>query len=123
MLSEVGHVNVGQLACLLRQQHLPTMPGRCDARSLVHVLPDVALLGHVRRARMDAHAHPDWARGQPLQRIGGRLDRTRRRRKGDKEGIPLRIDLDASVGAEGLAQDAAMLGERLRVTNAAQLAQ
>jgi len=56
---------------------------------------------------MDAHSHPDPTRGGPFQRLGGRTQRTRRRRKGDEEGVPLGVDLDAAVGAERLAQDAA----------------
>ena len=45
------------------------------------------------------------------------------RREGDEEGVALRVDLDAAVAREGLAQDAAVLGERLCVGLAPELVQ
>ena len=44
VLAEVRRLDLGQLACLLRQQHLPTVSGRGDPCPQVHVLADVALL-------------------------------------------------------------------------------
>ena len=48
---------------------------------------------------------------------------TRRRWERDEERIPLGIDLDTAVGAEGFADDAAMLAERLGVGSGAELMQ
>jgi hypothetical protein len=46
--------------------------------------------------------------GQGLLGLLRRFEGTGRRRESDEEGITLRIDLDAAVAGEGLAQDAAM---------------
>jgi hypothetical protein len=71
----------------------------------------------------DAHAHTNPARRKSLKRRRGRLQRLRRGRKGDEEGIPLRIDLDATVNAKSLTQNAAMLRECPRILTGAQLVQ
>ncbi|MDQ3163886.1 MAG: hypothetical protein M3Q92_13855 [Actinomycetota bacterium] len=89
----------------------------------VHIPSDVTLLRYVRRARMDPHPHPDRAGRQPLQRVSDRPQRARRRGKGDKEGVPLRVHLDAAVAGEGIAQDPAMLRERRRIDLRAKLVQ
>jgi len=47
VLAEICQVNFRELACLLREQHLAPVSDRRDARALVHVLPDVALLAEV----------------------------------------------------------------------------
>ncbi len=38
-----------------------------------------------------------------------------RSRERDEEGVALRVDLDTAVCSEGVPQESAMLGERLRV--------
>jgi hypothetical protein len=89
----------------------------------VHVDTHVALLGHMRRAGMDAHAQPDRSCGQSLQPRGRRLERTWGGREGDEEGVSLRIDLDAAVAVEGLAEGPSVLGERLGVALGTELSQ
>ena len=54
---------------------------------------------------------------------GGRRERPGRRREGEEEGVALRVDLDAAVASARLADDAAVLGERLRVGLGAELVQ
>jgi hypothetical protein len=57
------------------------------------------------------------------QRFLGRERGSRRTlggRKGDEERISLRVDLDAAMRSEGLAQKPAMLGERVAVRLAAE---
>ena len=98
-----------------RHEHLSAVTGGCDARRAVDVDADVALLGQVRRAGVDAHADPDRPGGERLLGRCRRAQRTGRGGKGDEEGIPLRVDLDAAVDAERGAQDAAVLRERLGV--------
>jgi len=102
MKTEIAYLRRDEIASRLRQDYLPAVAGGGDARCPVHVDPDVALLGHVRRAGMDADPHPDRARGEYLQRLGGCLERTRSRREGDEKSVALGVDLDPSVGAEGL---------------------
>ena len=72
---------------------------------------------------MEPDAHPDRTRREARQRIRGSRERSRRGREGDEEGVSLRVDLDPAVRCERLAQNAAMLGERLRVVLRAQLVQ
>ncbi len=123
VLSEVGDVNLDEIACFLRQQHLTPVPGRCDACSFVYVVSDVALLDQVRSAGVDAHAHADLAFGERVLRLPRRLEGAGRGWEGDEEGVPLRIDLDATVAGDGLAQDVTMLPERLCIPVGAQLVQ
>ena len=124
MLSEVAQdVRVNERRGGGGDEHLPAVAAGRDSRRSVHVDPDVALLGHVRRAGVDADAHQDRPRGKSLPRDRGCLQRTRRCWEGDEEGVPLGVDFDAALGAEGLAEDAAMLTERLGIGSSAKLLQ
>jgi len=104
-----------------RDEHLPAMACGADPRRPVHVDADIPLLVQMRGARVDADAHPDRPGGQPLEHAGRSPECARCGRKGDEEGVPLRVDLDAAVGVEGLAQDAAMLRQRRRIPLGTQL--
>ena len=98
-----------------RNEHLAAVADCGNPCRPMDVCPDVALAGDEWRSRVDAHAHPDWPGGQRGQRSGRRLERARRRRERDEEGVPLRVHLDAAVGAECLSKEAAMLCQRLGV--------
>lgn len=89
----------------------------------VHVGPDVTLLAHVRRTRVQTHAHPDGTGGERRLCLLRRLERARRGGEGDEDGVPLRVDLHATMGAESRAQDAPMLRECLRIRFGTQLVQ
>ena len=65
-----------------------------DPGGSMHVDSDVALVPDVRRPRMDAHAHVEPPRSESFERLCRRRKRTRRRRKGDEEGVSLRVHLD-----------------------------
>ena len=93
----------------------PPWPQAAMRRGSVHVGAHVPLIGEVRSPGVDAHAHPDWPSGQRGRRSGCRLERARRRRERDEEGVPLRVHLDAAGERQGLPQDAPMLCQRLRV--------
>ena len=90
------------------------MPGGGDPRRAVDVRPDVALVRHSGVAGVEAHAHAD---GRPSSSCAsrGRLERPGRRRERDEERVALRVDLDAAVPRERLAQNPPVLGERARV--------
>jgi hypothetical protein len=94
-----------------------------DASRPVHFDPDVSLVDDFWRSGVDSDANPDRARGETFYRGGCRRESTRRRRESNKEGIPLRIDLDAAIRAERFAQDAAMLHQGRRILNGAQAVQ
>ena len=115
MLAEVAEVRIEKRRRRRRDKYLPSMAGSGNPRRSMNVLPDIALLGHERRARVKADPYADRARGEGVNQLGCSGKRSRRGREGDEEGVPLRIDLHPAVGDECLAQNAAMLRERVRV--------
>ena len=89
----------------------------------MHVVADVALVGHERRARVQADAQVDLAVGEC---IGYRVccgDRSRSCWEREEEGVSLRVYFDAALGSARLAHNPAMLGERVRVCLCAELTQ
>ena len=87
-------------------QDLAAVAGGGDARALVHVGTDVALVGQQRGAGVQADADLDRTVGQGVGRLAGGGQRTGRGRKGDEEGVALGVDLDSAVGRERVAQEA-----------------
>ncbi len=81
----------------------------------MNVEPDVALVGQLRFARVDAHADADRPRRKGLLRLRRCRDRVRSLRERVEEGVALGVDLGPAVRTKGLAQEAAVLGERIRV--------
>jgi hypothetical protein len=75
---------------------------RCgDPCRLVHVGPDVALVGDERRAHVQPDANADRAgfeAGPDRRRCS---ERSRSGREGDEECVSLRVDLDAAVRGAG----------------------
>ena len=115
--AEVGQRRLGveERGGRFGEQHLAAVGKRRDSRAAVDVDAHVALRGHRRRACVDAHAdayRPGLQRRLRLTR-GGR--RALRGRKRDEERVALRVDLDAAVCGERLAQKAPVLRERLGV--------
>ena len=99
------------------------MSGRRDSRGSVDVGPHVALVGHDRRACVQADAEMDLAW---RERIGHRPCSgycTGCRREGEEERVSLRVYLDSALGGARLTHDAAVCGERIRVDLSAQLVQ
>ena len=80
------------------------MTGRADPRRLVHVDADVALARQQRLAGVKPHPHAHRPGRQLLLRLSSRAQRFLRVGKGDEERVPLRVDLDAAVRRERLAQ-------------------
>jgi hypothetical protein len=72
---------------------------------------------------VNSDPHPDRRRSEPLRCLGSSLHRPRRRREGNEKRIALGVDFDPAVRGEGLAQDAAVVCERLRVRPRAELAE
>ena len=91
------------------------MADRRDARAAMDVHADVALLRHLRLARMQAHAHADGRRGQGSLALGRGRGRIGGAREGDEERVALGVHLDAVVGAERLAQEPPVLGQQVGV--------
>ena len=62
VLAELGDSGaIDQLSCRLRKHHLPPVRRRPDSCGEVHVVSDVAFLGHERRPRVHADAQVDLA--------------------------------------------------------------
>ena len=61
-----------------------------DPGSLVDVEADVPLVGQLRLARVQSHAHPDRAARKCPLRIGGRSNRIRNTPERDEEGVASR---------------------------------
>ena len=107
-----------------RDEHLPAVSCRRDPRRAVHVDADVPLLGHVRRARMDAHPHPDRARGQSLAARGsGRRSAPGAVGNATKKASPCVSTSTPPWAPNASRRMPAMLGERLRIRSGAQLVQ
>ena len=106
-----------------RDQDLPAVAGRRDARCSVDVGSDVALVRDARRPGVDAHAYADRSGRKHLLRFGGGGKRSRRSRERDEEGVALRVHFDPVVTYERRTKGAAMLGERVCVGIGAQLPQ
>ena len=104
-------------------EHLSAVAGCGDAGGAVDVSADVALLGEERRARVQANAHLNRARGEPLNERLRRAQCRGSTREGEEEGVSLRVDLDAPLGRARIANHAPVLGERLRVGLGAELMQ
>ena len=92
------------------------MAGRGNPSGTVDVRTNVALVGHERRSRMQADPHRDRTRCQRVTNRLSRFDRCRRRREGDKESVSLGVHLGTAETCASLAYQAAMPGERLRVS-------
>ena len=61
---------------------------------------------------MEAHAHRDRKR---LAGSGSSRERAGSRGEDHEEGIALRVDLDTTLGRDGLADNAPMLGKSIRI--------
>ena len=123
VLAEVCELELDELGRRGGDEHLPAVPCRGDPRGAMHVPADVALFGQKRCPGVQADPHLDRPRGQLAgKRLGGR-QRTRCRREGEEERIPLRVDLDAALRATCLANDAPVLGESIGVRLRAELVQ
>ena len=120
MLAEVAELVVNQCGGRGRDEHLPAVPCSGDSGRPVDIRSDVALVRQERRAGVEPH--PNWNRQRGL-RVSRRFERARRGREGDEESIALRVDLDAAVPLESLAQDAPVLSKFIGVALCPELGQ
>src|SRR5262249_9582770 len=82
------------------EEDLPAVTGRGDARSPVHVDPDVALVRPGRLAGVQSHAHADRPAGERFAHRRRRSERVGRPGERDEERVPLSVHLDATVPCE-----------------------
>jgi hypothetical protein len=78
--------------------------GRGDPRAAVDVHAHVPLLGQLRLAGVQSHAHTHRRVGQRLPGALGRGEGVGGPGEGDEERVALRVHLDAAVGRERVAQ-------------------
>ena len=109
MFAEIQHIHVDELARRLREQHLAAVTRGGNAGAQMHVLSHVARLGKERPARVHAHAYADGAGGERALRCFGSRNGGGRAAEDVEEGISLRVNLDAGVGRERIAQEPAVL--------------
>ena len=99
------------------------MSAGCNPCRTVHIGADVSALCQVWCARVEAYPNLDRAGSEePFQHLRGGPERSRRRREGDEEGIPLCVNFDAAMSDERLAENAAMLRKRVGISVGAKLA-
>ena len=115
MVAELEHLDFGELARRRREEHLPAVTRSGDARAKMDIQPDVPLLRHLRRARVETHPHEHRTAFEGVASGRGRGDGVRRVGERVEEGIALSVDLDAATGCKGLAQGAPVRGQGLRV--------
>ena len=117
MLAEVDQLDgVGeQRSCRRRDDDLPTVSARRDARGVMDVDADVSLVGYERLTGVepDPYAHRRCCkRGLPVQggcrRVAGRTEH-------EEERVSLGVDLDPAVERERVAKQTPVLGEELGV--------
>ncbi len=98
-----------------RHQHLPSVRERGDARTAVHVDPDVAL-GRDGRSP-GVQPHPDDDRTGVERALAGPScsDRSGSSSEGDEECVSLGVDFNATVLLETSSEDRAVDGELARV--------
>ena len=115
MLAEVAKLALDELRARRGHEHLTAVAGGSYARGAVDVVSYIALVGQKRRSGVQAD--PDLhLPGRERTREGGSgRERSRRGREREEEGVTLRIDLDPALPGAGLADDAAVLGERIGV--------
>ena len=85
--------------------------------------PDVPFLGEQRRTGVHPHTHLDRAVPQRLRQVACSSKCAGRSWERSKEGVPLRIHLDAVMAEKRLSNRATVRGERLRVGLRAELMQ
>ena len=105
------------------------MSSRCNPRSLVYSEPDIPIVADLWLTSVQAHAHAHLdplgprLRGEVPLGIDGRGDRVLPTPKGDKERVPLSVDLSTAVCRERRSKNALMLGEHTAVVRAQLLQQ
>ena len=121
--AEVAQARVGvkQRLRRLRDEHLPAVADRHHPRGVVDVEPDVAPVGGMRLAGVEADSHADLVASRPIVLRQGTLsggrggNRVLRRSERDEEGVALAVHYDAAVPGEGLVEQGAVLGEQAGV--------
>src|SRR5262249_56608249 len=89
-----------EIAGCLRDEDLAAVTGGGDARSAMHVQPDVSLVGYERLARVQSDAYPNRSFGERFARRLRRRQRVGSFRKRYAERVSLRADLHATVARE-----------------------
>ena len=113
VLAEVDQFDgVGEeCPCLRRDDDLPTVSARRDARGVMDVDAHVSLIGYERLTGVepDPYAHRRCCkRGLPVQ---GRRRRVAGRTEHEEERVSLGVDLDPAVERERVAKETPVLGE------------
>ena len=123
MLPKIREPSVDERTRRLRHEHLAAVAGGGYPRRQVDVVANVALPADVRAPGVHADADPDRTDGQRQLGLAGGFDRLGRGRERNEKRVPLSVYLDAAPRSARLADDAAMLCERVGICLCAELAQ
>src|SRR5215218_2013541 len=93
MKPEVSDVRIDELARRLREQDLTPVAGRSNTGCPVDVDSHIAVIGHLRLARVEADANTHWSRGNDLC-LECRRDRVTGRGERNEKRVALRVHLD-----------------------------
>jgi hypothetical protein len=93
---------------------LAAVPGGSDTGGAVDVDADITVAVQERLTSVDANPDPDRPLGESLLDLSCGGERVARASE-SAEGVALGVDLDASVGGDGFADDPSVLGERPRI--------
>ena len=115
MLAEVAKLALDELRARRGHEHLTAVAGGSDARGAVDVVSHIALVGQKRRSVCRPTRTCILPGRERIHEGGGGHERSRRGREREEEGVTLRIDLHPALVGAGLADDAAVLGERIGV--------
>ena len=115
------HRVLEQLERRLREQDLAAVSRRGDPRRSVHIDPAVLSVHDERFARMQPHPDAEVAAGERVLRSHGPGQRLARTGKGGEEAVALGAELDAVASVHLLAENVAVLGQRLAVPLRAEL--
>jgi hypothetical protein len=103
MLAEIGQlVAFQQPGAEVRQQDLPAMAGRHDARGAVQRRTEIVAVAQLGLAGADAHAHRQF---EAALRSDRRIDRAARRGKGGGDAVAGVLEEVAAMGPHRLTQD------------------
>jgi hypothetical protein len=106
-----GEIAPDEIGRHLGEQNLATVARRHNACPLMQRQAGIAFLRANRCSRMDAHTHANWGvlgpwmTRQPSLGVGRGKHRLRRSAEDHQEGVPLGVDLNASVALEGTPQE------------------
>jgi hypothetical protein len=115
MLTEVSKVAFNKAGRGFGEDYLAPVRCGADAGRTVNIDAYIPLMGQLRLPCVETHANPQLAAGQDRLPLPGGGDSPRRCGEGVEERVSLRVDFDSRVPLESVAEQPAMLEQRVAV--------